>query len=141
MEQAKFNTAKHEVREIADAEEMVGVLYGFYVPLIMLDDLPYRTGTRPQNVDDVENTRNNITPCYLINTAVPILNQVSAQSRLEDAESIIAVNKLYFGWQGPFINFKRYYMGFGNYVEPVNPNEFDVAADFPLDPWAILILC
>ena len=137
MEQAKFNTAKHEVREIANAEEMVGVLYGFYVPLIMLDDLPFRTGNRPQSVDDIQNTRNNVNPLYLISTAIPIIDQWNNQQNatLNDAETVVAINKLYYGWQGPFINFKRYYLGLGNFVEPVSPDSGDVARDYPLDPW------
>ncbi|MCX7001538.1 MAG: prepilin-type N-terminal cleavage/methylation domain-containing protein [Candidatus Sumerlaeota bacterium] len=135
MEQAKFNTAKHEVIELANVEEICGIFHGFYVPLCMLDDLPYRSQNRPTvGIDDVENTRNNLNP-YLISTGVPIYDQMDHQLSLSDADSYVAVNKLYYSWQGPFINFKRYYMGLGIYVEPADPDLGNVARDYPLDPW------
>jgi prepilin-type N-terminal cleavage/methylation domain-containing protein len=134
MEQAKVTTAKHEVRELANAEEVCGIMHGFYVPLNMLDDLPYRSENRPAVVDDIENTQN-ILNCYFISTGVPIYDQDTNQLRLSDYTSIKAVSNLYFGWQGPFMNFKRYYLGDGVYVEPPDPLAEDVARDYPLDPW------
>ena len=133
MEQAKVNTARHEVLELANAEEVCGIMHGFYVPLAMLDDIPYRSANRPSRVDDVENTRD-ITNPYLINTGVPILEQRTVgQSRLGDNTK--SVENLFYGWQGPFINFKRYFMGPGIYVEPTNPDPTNITRDYPLDPW------
>lgn len=132
MEQAKYRTAQHEIRELANAEEVCGILHGYYVPLAMLDDLPYRDTARPDAVDDVQNTLN-ITNPYLINTGVPILEQQGDQDRLGD--DITSVQNLYFGWQGPFINTKRFWMGQGIFVQPVNPLDSNVARDYPLDPW------
>lgn len=134
MEQAKVTTAKHEVRELANAEEVCGIMHGYYVPLNMLDDLPYRSQNRPAVVDDVENTRNILNP-YLISTGIPIYDQDTNQHRLSQYTSIKAVSNLYFGWQGPFMNFKRYFLGDGVYVEPPDPLTDDVARDYPLDPW------
>jgi len=133
MEQAKYRTAQHEVRELANAEEVCGILHGYYVPLSMLDDLPYRAANRPSSVDDIQNSRDNLEP-YMINTGVPIRDQrTTGQDRLTD--DIKSVQNLYYGWQGPFINFKRYYMGPGIFTEPANPNPANVARDYPLDPW------
>jgi len=134
MEQAKVSTAKHEVRELANAEEVCGIMHGYYVPLCMLDDLPYRSEDRPSTVDDVQNTRTILNP-YLISTGIPIAKQDGGQSRLADFNNIKSVSNLYFGWQGPFMNFKRYYVGAGVFVEPPNPDDDDVARDHPLDPW------
>ena len=136
MELAKINTAKTELRELADAEEQCGILHGFYVPMNMLDDLPYRTQNRPARVDDVQNTADAINP-YLISTGVPIQDQhTNGQFRLStNKDDTKSVGTLYYGWQGPFINYKRYYMGVGIYVEPPNPDTNNIAADFPLDPW------
>lgn len=134
MEQAKVTTAKHEVRELANAQEVCGIMHGFYVPLNMVDDLPYRSQNRPSVVDDVENTRNVINP-YLISTGIPIADQETNQSRLSQFTTVKAVSNLYFGWQGPFMNFKRYFLGDGVYVEPPDPLSDDVARDYPLDPW------
>ena len=133
MELGKVRVAQHEVLELANAEEVCGIMHGFYVPLNMLDDLPYRSSARPSAVDDVQNTLEEINP-YLINTGIPILEQRSVgQSRLRDNTK--SVENLYFRWQGPFINFKRYYMGPNIYIELPNPNPADVARDYPLDPW------
>jgi len=139
MEQAKVSTAKHEVLELANAEEICGIMHGHYVPLYMLDDLPYRAQGRPTSVDDIENTKDVIDP-YLISTGIPIndgttTDQESQQARLSDEADTISIKRLYLGWQGPFANFKRYYMGFDVYVEPPNPDPNDVARDYPLDPW------
>ena len=133
MEQAKVSTAKHEVRELANAEEICGIMHGYYVPLNMLDDLPYRSQNRPNRVDDIQNTRTILNP-YLINTGIPIIEQMTNQDRIQD-DSIRAVAKLYYGWQGPFMNFKRYYLGQGIFVEPPDPNDEDIARDYPQDPW------
>ena len=134
MEQAKVSTAKHEVRELANAEEVCGIMHGYYVPLCMLDDLPYRSENRPTTVDDVQNSRTVLNP-YLVSTGVPIADQDGSQNRLSDFNNIKSVSNLYFGWQGPFMNFKRYYLGQGVYVEPPDPDDADVARDYPLDPW------
>jgi prepilin-type N-terminal cleavage/methylation domain-containing protein len=143
MELAKINTAKTELRELADAEEQCGILHGFYVPMNMLDDIPYRSvsANRPPRVDDVQNTAVEIDP-YLISTGVPILDQqANGQLRLNtNKDDTKAVGVLYYGWQGPFINYKRYFMGIDKngayiYVEPPLPDTNNIAADFPLDPW------
>lgn len=134
MEQAKVTTAKHEVRELASAEEVCGIMHGYYVPLNMLDDLPIRLLNRPPSVDDIENTRN-ILNCYLINTGIPIRDQDTNQQRLQNYSSTKSVSNMYYGWQGPFMNFKRYYLGDGVYVEPPDPLPEDMARDYPLDPW------
>ena len=134
MEQAKKRIAQHEVLELANAEEVCGIMHGFYVPLAMLDDIPYRSANRPTRVDDMQNTLTHLDP-YLINTGVPILEQRSppGQSRLGDNTK--PVENLFYGWQGPFVNFKRYYMGPDIYVEPTNPDPLNIARDYPLDPW------
>jgi prepilin-type N-terminal cleavage/methylation domain-containing protein len=137
MEQAKVSTAKHEVLELANAEDVCGILHGYYVPLCMLDDLPQRSGTRPDAVDDVENSEANLDP-YLINTGVPIEDQDgSDQVRLSTglSNNTRSVEMLYYAWQGNFINFKRYYLGNNIYTPPENPQDADVAKDYPLDPW------
>lgn len=134
MEQAKVTTAKHEVRELANAEEVCGIMHGYYVPLNMLDDIPYRSLNRPAVVDDIENTKDILNP-YLISTGIPIVDQETNQNRLSQFTSIKAVSNLFFGWQGPFMNFKRYYLGDGVYVEPPDPLPEDIARDYPLDPW------
>jgi type II secretory pathway pseudopilin PulG len=137
MEQAKVTAAKHEIGEIANAEEVCGIMHGFYVPLSMLDDIPYRSGTRPNAIDDIENTEGYLDP-YLIQTGVSIEEQrtgSTGQVQLSQYNSLKSVGNIFYGWQGPFINFKRYYLGEGIYVLPANPDEDDVAHDYPLDPW------
>ena len=135
MEQAKKRIAQHEVLELANAEEVCGIMHGFYVPLAMLDDIPYRSVNRPTRVDDMQNTLAHLDP-YLINTGVPILEQrTRTEGQTKLSENTKPVENLFYGWQGPFVNFKRYYMGPNIYVEPPNPDEGNVARDYPMDPW------
>lgn len=134
MEQAKVTTAKHEVREIANAEEVCGIMHGYYVPLCMLDDLPFRSQGHTAVADDIENTMN-VIDVRLISTGIPVTEQIGNQRLLNEFDEIKAISNLYYGWQGPFINFKRYYLGDGIYVEDPNPMSEDVARDHPLDPW------
>lgn len=142
VELARIRTTQAEVKVLAEAEEVVALQHGYYVPLQMLDDNP-STDNTDRDRDDIWNTRDEIDPLYLIDPAVDAdLQRTSGQLTLQ--QSIIGttstfnrrVSDLYNYWDGPFVNFTRVWTGIDfnlNVVEALDDDER--ARDYPLDPW------
>jgi type II secretory pathway pseudopilin PulG len=129
-ERARRAVAIQETRELAHAMETVGALHGFYVPLQVLDDLP--GGTQATEVQDPQSSdaigdESEISLVEFTNTLLALNNN---QPRISDDD--IRVNRMVNEWQGPFINFQRFYI-----VDSSNPDLTgnNGRFDFPLDPW------
>lgn len=137
LETARVRTAQAEVRELAQAEDMVAATHGFYVPLQMLDDVVEADpATTDAFADTVDNEPLNIA-LYKVN--LPPLDQtVGNQRELGDVDFDNDVQSLVDNWQGPFINFNRFFKGLdGNRLKTnaMDSDTNEVSRDFPLDPW------
>jgi len=135
IETARVRVAQAEVRELAQAEDMVAAIHGFYVPLQMLDDVvpPTPADTRADSIDN-EATANP----YLYKVALPPDAQLGTQLQLSDRTTDKDVASLYNNWQGPFINFNRYFKGVEGgalIANAVDSTDQQIQRDFPLDPW------
>jgi prepilin-type N-terminal cleavage/methylation domain-containing protein len=134
-EEAKVRTTQQEVREIAKAEEMVAMIHGFYVPIQMLDDVAVDPTRRTTRTDDLQNETDTI---YLIDPFVNVFDQIAgnpAQPLLQDRDLDQRVHKLYYFWQGPFLNPTRVWIGDEASAEPDQLSEDLIRHDHPLDPW------
>lgn len=124
---AKINRATDEVLALAQAESEVARLYGFYVPLQVLDDLPIKPATRTQRTDDLGNEPDSI---RLIDAANPQASQLSLKS--DDPR----VKNLIENWHGPFLESKRVHMATtDSSFDPDKVSGSSMARDYPLDPW------
>lgn len=101
-EDAKMAQAQAEVLALAEAEQTVARVHGFYVPLQMLDDLDGTASARTATTDDLANEPDTI---YLIHAGRPAADQIGAQPSLASGGRDVA--KLKAGWQGPFYESKR----------------------------------
>lgn len=147
MELARVNTARQEVKTIAEAETACAIRHGFYVPLQMLDDIVIPVEDRAgfpggERFDDLFNTRREINPLYLIDPFADLEFQEQSatnQYTLQDSDGTNAVKRvrdLFLYWDGPFIQYKRVWTG--SLYKPDNPQVLDDserALDWPLDPW------
>lgn len=127
-ERARVSAARLEVFEIAQAEEAVGAVHGFYVPLQVLDDLPGEAGVNamPGDADTIGDYGSNV---FVIDFNVPISELLTtSQPILSAGSSDPRVSDMVENWQGPFINYQRFY---DVDDDPDNQNK----EDFPLDPW------
>jgi prepilin-type N-terminal cleavage/methylation domain-containing protein len=132
VEQAKYRVAQQEVAEIAQAQEICGASHGFYVPLQMLDDLPDDVNVSSTARDDDLQQENDL---YIIDLAVPIDEQLTAQKRLSDRTTDPKVANLYDYWLGPFLNPQRVYIGDAVTNDPQQIQTTIIHLDYPLDPW------
>lgn len=133
-ERARRATAITEAREIAMAQETVGALHGFYVPLQLLDDLPGGVlandvqSTGEEDAIGEESGSINVVDFkqnfFDLNSGQPQLNDFSTDSRID---------RLLNEWDGPYMTFQRYYVN----PSSNNPTQDGTTArgDFPLDPW------
>jgi len=154
MARAKVLAAFSDCKAIADAEEQCAVVHGFYVPFAMLNDVmtPLNSSgniispaPNPYFYDDLDNTN------QALNREVFLIDpDVRPESQLPQANQYILdqfratvvnfnkrIHDMFFGWQGPFINFKHVWMG-QEFKAPNNQALGDiglVARDWPLDPW------
>lgn len=125
-ERARIATAQAETKEIAMAEDAVGAIHGFYVPLQVLDDVPGRSGQNgvPSNADAIGDYGTNIFAIDFNQSLAtfgtgPALDVTSTDPRIRNMLS---------DWAGPFLNPQRVY--------DQNTDRFDRnKEDFPLDPW------
>lgn len=134
-EEARVRTAQQEVREIAKAEEMVAMIHGFYVPIQVLDDIAVDLTNRTTRTDDLQNETDTI---YLIDPYVNVQDQIAGnppQPTLQDRDTNPRVHKLYYFWQGPFLNPSRVFIGDETSAEPRQLSEDLIRRDHPLDPW------
>lgn len=130
-EQARRATARAEVRAIAEAQEMVGALYGFYVPIHTLDKVPERIGA-----DNGDNWPDYPGTAFFIRIGQRVNDQ--AGSQIQYSGTLGAGNQdirpLIENWQGPFLNAVRKFRQSG----ATNPSDFttnDIHFDLVLDPW------
>lgn len=137
MEDARVRLAKAETREIAQAEEQVGLIHGFYVPFQVLDDSPEVNGLSSTNEDLITLEPTNI---YVVNPLIRPEDQLGSQS--PDYQLVLTspnprVRTLINDWEGPFLNPQRVYLG-NDDRGPGDPDYSQSAffrLDFPLDPW------
>lgn len=151
QEDAREGVAQGETREIANAEDMVATMVGFYVPFQLLDDLPADLDNLDPDEERID--RNPFADTiFLINPTVraedqflnntqPNLNDGYQQSQLPVGdEASVRVNNFVQGWSGPYLSFQRFWYDIdsGVYDGPTDPdyrNSNDMFRDFPLDPW------
>jgi prepilin-type N-terminal cleavage/methylation domain-containing protein len=133
MEDARVRLALAEMREIANAQEQVAIIHGFYVPFQVLDNIP----EGPNNPSDGDTIRDDFTGnLFVINPLVRPLDQQSNQLALSDANA--RVTAIRDRWEGPFLNPQRVYIDDGAQGKPGDPNYVNAGyyrLDFPLDPW------
>lgn len=129
---AKVATATDEVKTIAEALDRVAVLYDFYVPIQLLDDIPGDSGT--SGLDSNSDAIGNETSVYLVNFNVPIGDLDStAQVLVTDSTDVRAEN-IVDSWEGPFLSPQRVYMGDYTSIDDVMDSSVNLY-DHPLDPW------
>lgn len=128
-EQARVATAKAETEALANAEQAVGLIHGFYVPLQLLDNVPngsIATGIQPDDLD------NELATILLVDISRSLEDQEVDQPELSDG--ILGLNRrveeLVENWAGPFVQPQRVFMDDEDLGNPVT-----VRRDYPLDPW------
>lgn len=129
-EQARRVTARTEVRNIAQAQELVAATHGFYVPMHLLDNLANDGDTEPE--DDFTNDQNNSNKFFIDpfrSVASQIGNQASLGDALNVSSSATRARALVSFWTGPFLNPARV-----TRTEDFN-DEADISSDIILDPW------
>ncbi len=152
QEDARVRVAMTECRQIAEAEELVAAMHGFYVPFQLLDDLP----ADPNDLAAGDEERIDMHPdpgnMFLINATVKAEDQDGGLQLLlgqgYDANNggpiggpaNPRVRALVNNWSGPYITFHRFWYDTTslNYESPSDPdyrNDDDMFYDFPLDPW------
>jgi len=132
IQRARIVTAQSEVRTIAEAEQQVAILHGFFVPIHILDNVPdpadgdpTTAGTRDDFNDLSGGTR------YLIDVYQRLTDQTSNQPDLDETSNI-RVQRMIETWQGPFLNPKRVrYVG----EDPNIPGSGNLTEDLVVDPW------
>jgi prepilin-type N-terminal cleavage/methylation domain-containing protein len=133
MEDARVRLALAEMREIANAQEQVAIIHGFYVPFQVLDNIPEGPNT-PVTGDTIrDDFRSNL---FVINPLVRPNDQQGNQQSL--ASSNARIVSMVDRWEGPFLNPQRVYIDDGAQGKPGDPNYVNASyyrLDFPLDPW------
>jgi len=113
-EQARVAVARQEVREIAAAEEQVYLLYGYFLPIHILDNVPddpTLATTAPR--DDFDNDPN-LSQKFAIDPLADLNGLVSGTQPVLDPNSPNSdprVVRMVTGWAGPFLNAQRTQMG------------------------------
>lgn len=141
QEDARIRVAMSECREIAMAEEQCAIVHGFYVPFQVLDDLPVPPtgvsgGTNAETLDNEPN----LAILYVIDPLTRAEDEQNNQHSLSEGQNRTnaRVANLFYNWNGPWMNFQRFYYGVDQQFAPgsVNYNNSTVKfLDFPLDPW------
>lgn len=134
MEDARVRLAMAETREIAQAEEQVALIHGFYVPFQLLDDTPAIPGQSSSQRDDITQEPSAIA---LVNATVSPVSQLGNQAQLGHATFNPRVRNMVDNWSGPFLNPQRVYLGTDprGPGHPDYPNSTYFRLDFPMDPW------
>jgi hypothetical protein len=138
------------------AEEQVGVIHGFYVPLQVLDDTPISPNgllQRPVNgngdiIEQIDYDATRGPTLYVIPVNVAANLNFPEQARLDwgvngvpagtVAPGAGRVSNLVLHWEGPFINFHRYWYDPDAGYNPGDSAYYqsgDQYRDYPLDPW------
>lgn len=127
--EARIAVARAEVQALAQGEEICGIEHGFYVPLQMLDNIPFVDTFRDGNrTDDIFN---DIFPSdiQLISVDVNSSQQITNGQTQLNAGSSIAI-LLESDWKGPFAQPQRVFRNPGSTASS-QVERFD----HPLDPW------
>lgn len=132
IQRARIVTAQSEVRTIAEAEQQVAILHGFFVPIHVLDNVPDPANDEPNTVGTRDDFRDMSTGTrYLIDVYQRLVDQNGSQVRITDTNNI-RVQRMIDTWQGPFLNPKRVrYVG-ENFTTPGSGNPTE---DLVVDPW------
>lgn len=129
-EQARRVTARTEVRNIAQAQELVAATHGFYIPMHLLDNLANDGDSESE--DDFENDTN-ASNKFFVDPFLNILAQQGVQPSLADAQNNTSGQTkalaLVNFWTGPFLNPARV-----TRTEQFN-DAADISSDIILDPW------
>lgn len=126
--EARIAVAQAEVEALAKGEEICGITHTFYVPLQMLDNIPYvQTGRDNIRTDDIINDIN-ASDISLISVDINTAQQIATGQTLLVSGSSIAI-RLESEWAGPFTQPQRV---FDNLGAPSSQYE---RLDHPLDPW------
>lgn len=158
QEEARISVARQETKKIAEAEETVAALHGFYVPFQLLDDLPFAdSGSLNFNQQERINGNPDANRIHLIDPFVRAFDQFNNNNQplLIDGGLLgnpnptnlnARVRNMVQKWNGPYIQFHRFWYNqetdaSGNpirYDGPADPDYMtndDLFRDFPLDPW------
>ncbi|MDX1973788.1 MAG: prepilin-type N-terminal cleavage/methylation domain-containing protein [Candidatus Sumerlaeia bacterium] len=129
-EQARRTTARNEVRNIAQAQELVAATHGYYVPMHLLDNLANDGDNEVE--DDFANEVNTSDKFFIDpfrNVVAQDGNQPTLQEALTTASGEVRAQALVAFWTGPFLNPARV----------ARSEEFDdrndISSDVILDPW------
>jgi prepilin-type N-terminal cleavage/methylation domain-containing protein len=127
MERARIATAYADCRALAQSEETCNALHGLYVPLQVLDDLPFFVNISSTDEDVIDNEAGS--GIQLIDPLIPadVQQGILGQPDLSFTDS--RGEQLINEWAGPFIEFQRA----TNQPNPTTSS--DARRDFPLDPW------
>ncbi len=141
-EQARIAVARQEVREIADSQEQVFALYGFYVPIHFLNNVPNlpsgQTSSGPR--DDFQNDPN-LSSNAVMDPLASLQGQVSNPilMNVSTIEQNVRVRKLYNAWAGPFLNPQRLAIGNADLGSFSNASgaatQTEVSRALVIDPW------
>ncbi len=147
QEDARVRVALTECRQIADAEEAVAAMHGFYVPFQLLDDLPADPEDASLDEERIDRYPATLQDPYLIIPTVRAEDQFPSNLQLQLSQGYTGaakpnplVRKLVDNWGGPFINFQRFWLdgdgsSYEGFTDPQYRNSNDMFRDFPLDPW------
>ncbi|MCL5270368.1 MAG: prepilin-type N-terminal cleavage/methylation domain-containing protein [bacterium] len=126
---ARISTAELECKELADGEDSVGLIHGFYVPLQLLDDLPDGQTGGVNTFDAIERESTSI---EVIDVNSTLMNMVLDQLPLNAGGADRRVRNMIRNWQGPFVTTQRVYIPLGVNIATFGAWE---QRDYPLDPW------
>lgn len=147
-EQARVAIARQEVREIADAEQQVFALYGYFVPIHILDNVPDlptgQTTSAPRDDFAHDNYRGQE---FLIDPLGNLQNQITGGPSGSDQQRTLSttdvalharVRRLIENWAGPFLNAQRKQTGYGDQgglISGGGTTQEQVTRALVLDPW------
>ncbi|MBI1293310.1 prepilin-type N-terminal cleavage/methylation domain-containing protein [bacterium] len=141
VQRARVATAQMEVRTIAEAEQMVAVAHGFYVPIHILNNVPNQTNNATGSNTDRDDFTN-LTNVFAIDATVsverifsglsPVIPATQYNPPISDTSTDARIIRMVEGWQGPFLNPKRIrYVGSTTGV----PTSGNFKQDLVVDPW------
>ncbi len=128
IQQARVTTARVEAREIAEALQACAVVHGFIVPLRVLDNVPNNATIEADDFID-----SSITSSFVVDAYTPVDSQASSQLTFGSSDG--RVQTMVDKWQGPFIEYKRFYNRNSTTTNLSALSRADMARDYPLDPW------
>lgn len=129
IQQARVTVALAETQTIAEALQACAVIHGFVVPLRVLDNVPNDSSIVADDFLD-----GNIQSAFVIDAYIPVETQASS-GQLTFSSSDARVQNMVTRWQGPFIEYKRFYNPSGTTTNLTALTRSEMAQDYPLDPW------